>query len=160
MSTDITEHKTGEPWSSDKIRECARVFTTTGNYTKTAELTGVSRNTIAAWEHRGNTIWVDSCTFLQHEKNREMRNKYVLAAEKALDHTISTLEQATPAQSAVISGVFLDKSRLIDNQPTSIKAGNSDAAINALAKQFKSLAATYKARNRGVIAVQDEESDD
>ena len=148
MNNELVEHNPGDTWSHDKIRECANVFISTGNYTKTSELTGVNRSTIAAWEHRNNEVWVESCTDLQHEKIRELRNKYVMGAEKALDHTLKTLADASPAQSAVISGVFLDKSRLIDNQSTVITSQDT----RELAVICQELSRTM--RDHGVVSTQ------
>ena len=149
MVNEVTEHIAGESWSNDKIRECARVFISTGNYNKTSEQTGVSRNTIAAWEHRANEVWVTSCTALQHEKTRELRNKYVRGAELALDQTIKTLGDATAQQSAIISGVFLDKSRLIDNQATSIT--QRVESKEDLLRRFAQIAKDY---NKNIVSEQ------
>ena len=56
-----------------------------------------SRSKYTEWEHRSNEVWVESCNSLQHEKGRELRNKYVIGAEKALDHTLKTLDQRRQA---------------------------------------------------------------
>ena len=153
-STEVQQHKPGDTWSYDKIRECAKVFTSTGSYTKTSALTGVKRVTIAAWEHRNNEVWVEACTTLQHEKNKELRNKYVAGAEKALDHTMKTLKNATPAQGAVISGIFLDKSRNIDSLPNSSDVQD----YKALAEQCKELSRTM--RDHRVVSVQQPDDED
>ena len=149
MVNEVTEHIPGEQWSNDMVRECARVFISTGSYKKTSAQTGVNRNTIVAWEHRSNEVWVESCNQLQHEKSRELRNKYAKGAELALDHTLKTLGDATAQQSAIISGVFLDKSRLIDNQATSI-TGKAESKEELL-KKFAQIAQDY---NKNVVSEQ------
>ena len=157
---DVTR-KAGEPHDHDTIREAARVFVSTGSFRKTSELTGVNRNTLVAWEHRANDVWVEACTCLQQEKSRELRHQYVAGAEAALRHTLEHLQDASPSQSAVISGVFLDKSRILDSLPTSISATTgTNAQLQSLAKQFEALAAgarEYKAIDASVVSEQAEE---
>ena len=157
MTTEITEHIPGEQWSNDMVRECARVFISTGSYKKTSAQTGVNRNTIVAWEHRANDVWVESCNQLQHEKSRELRNKYAKGAELALDHTLKTLGDATAQQSAIISGVFLDKSRLIDNQATSI-SGKAES-MTALAQEFRRLSEQWEEKQVNVVSTIDKDNE-
>ena len=94
--------------------------------------------------------WVNSeegqalITALHGEKTTELRSKYVEVCELAIEHTKLKLPEATAAQSAVISGVFFDKTRLIDNAPTSISS--SAQTPQQVADQFmKMIQASDKA---------------
>ena len=143
-SQEIEEHKPGEQWSDEVVRECARVFTMTGSYEKTSAITSVPRATLAAWEHRGNDVWVDSCTKLQHESDRELLNRYIEGAKASIDQTMAELPNATAQQAATISGIFLDKSRLIANRSTSIR---EDRSLRDLSESFDAMFKDYQERH-------------
>ena len=92
--------------------------------------------------------WINSAdgqeliTTLHDEKTTELRQKYTEVCEMAIDQTKAKLPEATAAQSAVISGVFFDKCRLIDNAPTTISSRTE--SMETMAERFRAIADQLK----------------
>jgi len=115
-----------------------------GSYLKTQSITGIPESTLRSFNNAGE--WDSLTATYRDEKTAELRAKYVKGCELAIDHTIKTLDQATPAQSAVISGVFFDKTRLIDNQSTVIRSDSSSMA--QMISEFENIAKQVQANVR------------
>jgi len=116
--------------------QCAAQYAVEGNISKVARDNGIVRETVQKWAQQD--WWVDLCPTLHHEKTDELRAKYVDVCELAIDQTKAKLPEATASQAAVISGVFFDKTRLIDNAPTSISAKQD--SMSDLVKKFEAIA--------------------
>lgn len=145
-------HKPGERWPDDKRMEALNVFAVTGSYTKAEQHTGIPNNTICQW--REEDWWVDGLARIREEKQEEHRAMFVELQEQAIEQAKAKLPDATAQQAATIAGIAFDKTRLIDNQPTSIQGKTVD--LDALARRFKELSIKHDPR---VIAVQGEDED-
>ena len=152
MGKKITKRRVGR--YSDAIREQAAIeYAVCGSLRQVSKALDINENTLSTWKQNGSMD--ETIAKVHGEKTNELRAKYVDVCELAIDHTKKTLPEATPAQSAVISGVFFDKVRLIDNQPTSIR-GDSQTMLE-LADQFRKLSREYIATGSTYKVLKDKE---
>ncbi len=142
----ITKRRVGR--YSDAIREQAAIeYAVCGSLRQVSKILDIKESTLSDWKQKGRMD--ETIVRVRDEKTNELRAKYIDVCELAIDHTKKTLPEATPAQSAVISGVFFDKVRLIDNQPTTIRSDSQSMqdladSFRKLSREYRTVGSTYK----------------
>lgn len=153
MIKKVTKRRVGR-YSLEVKEQAAIEYAICGSLRQVSKNMGINENTVQDWKKNGS---MDATIARVHDQKQEqLRAKYIKGCELAIDHTLTKLPEATAAQSAVISGVFFDKVRLIDNQPTAIRSDSS--SMLELAKQFQAIARDHKNIQSSVISVQDKDN--
>jgi hypothetical protein len=143
--------KQGSKYSEAKKMDCAIRYALCGNGRKVAKATGVSEQRISDWK---KTEWWDEITRqVRNEKTDELRAKYQEAAIAALDHSMDKLPEASAHQAATISGIYFDKTRIIDGLPAAYTAVGEN--MKSLAREFQKLSGELaKDRNKKIVSEQ------
>ncbi len=123
-------HKKNTHWPKAFKRQVISDYAVTGSIQACADTyTDTPYDTIRTWIKSDEGV--ELITTLHDAKTEELRAKYVEGCEAAIDQTMVKLPEASAQQAAVISGVFFDKTRLIDNQATSISTKSDSMATLA-----------------------------
>ncbi len=144
MTKKITKRRVGR--YSDAIRERAAIeYAVCGSMKQVSRDMDIPRSCLIDWKDNWPR-WVETTTNVRHEKQDELRAKYVDVCELAIDHTKNKLPEATAQQAMVIAGIATDKLYRADNLPGTLTG--SAVSIDDLAKEFNKLA------NKNVVSVQ------
>ena len=131
---------------ADREQACIE-HSVTGSYTQTSKALNIPESTIRLWAD--SEWWVELSARVCDEKTSQQRATYSKIIDLAQQVQIDKLPQATAQQAATISGIAFDKTRLIDNQPTSISSNTGD--MKALVSKFQAMADTYKEKQVNVV---------
>ena len=135
---------TGSKYTDDQRRAAAIQYAIEGSLTKIAHDHCIPRTTINEWSK--TEWWLESIVKVRRENETMVLAKAAQIVDAAQDQTMKELPNATALPAATIGGIWLDKGRVILNQPTSITG--KATSISDLAKEFNKLA------NERVVAVQ------
>ena len=149
--------------------KAAAALIATGNSKVAASESGVPSSTIRHWRHNDPDFAL-ICEELRAEFSARIKGQLAEIIEKANIETLDRLvhgdavrdkesgelirQPIKAKESAIISAVALDKLRLLENQPTQIKADSSD--VKALAQQFAALSEAWQDRQATVVSIQDD----
>ena len=151
MVRKIDERKkvTKRRYTREQKQQAAIEYAIRGSYTQVGLHLDIPIETIQGWSKHFDG-WDAIITKVHHEKEAEHRANYSKIIDLAQQVTLDKLPEATAAQAHLVSCQATDKTRLIDNRPTSISsnAGSQDA-IKGLIEQFKKVSR----ENRDITAV-------
>jgi DNA-binding ferritin-like protein len=149
--------------------KAAAALIATGNSKVAARESGVPSSTIRHWRVN-DPDFASICEELRDQFSARIKGQLAEIIEKANVETLDRLEHGDAVrdkgsgelvrqpikakESAIISAVSLDKLRLLENQPTQIKADSSD--LKALAEQFAKLSEQWQEKQATVVVVQDD----
>lgn len=139
----------GSQYTDDVRVNCAIVWLTYGNVSKTAEATGISRQTIGDWQKKD--WWIDLVSKIRQEKKQEFDSGFSRIIEKSMKSIESQLDADTVSarDAATIMGITFDKRQVLNNRPTNISGKALD--INKLQGEFS------KFMEDRIVSIQDGE---
>jgi low affinity Fe/Cu permease len=159
-SEDVTiqgEHKimsemvpTGSKYTDEQRIEAATQYAIDGSLTKVADKIGIPRTTINEWAK--SEWWVQHIVKVRQQNDDKVLAKAAKIVDLAQQVVLDKLPEATASQAAVIGGIYIDKGRLIRNQPTSIQGKSGD--MQALIKKFDELSNKWEEKQVNVVSVQ------
>lgn len=140
-------HKPKQAWSREIKTQAAIQYAICGSLSQIERDMDIPTQTLSEWK-QNDEHWHDTVG-----KHREENDDKILAnAAKIIDlaqkRTIEAMPDATAAQASIVGATWVDKGRLIRNQPTSIRGDSG--TVQALALEFKQLAEA----SRNVVSVQ------
>jgi len=151
MVRKIDERKkvTKRRYTREQKQQAAIEYAIRGSYTQVGLHLDIPKATVIGWS-KTYEGWDEVITQVHAEKEQQHRANYSKIIDLAQQVTLDKLPEATAAQAHLVSCQATDKTRLIDNRPTSISsnAGSQDA-IKGLIEQFKKVSR----ENRDITAI-------
>jgi hypothetical protein len=141
----IEDHRPYMSYPVDAIIAAATMYAESGVTVRVSEQTGIPRKTLEHWQ--GNRVeWADTvamCRLIKADQHISMYTDLVDASMKKANKALKTLEvkSATDVKALVMSAAIAqDKSRLLQNLPTSISSKTDDSKLKDLQMKFEELA--------------------
>jgi len=134
---------------SDKIRNSAGVeYAVCGSIAQVHKSTGIPKTTPCMWKNKGT--WDELIAEVRTQNTNRHIAQYDTLTEKALDVAENGIDKlkdkdlsASDIKSLIISGAAsTDKSRLLQNQPTSITSKTE--SMETMAERFRAIADQLK----------------
>ena len=135
-------------YTKTQKEQAAVEYALKGSFTQVGKALDIPHQTIESWAKDWEG-WDDLISRVQDEKSKQHRANYVAIIDKAQRITLEKLDDCSAKDASVISGISFDKTRLIDNQPTSISSNTGD--MKALVSKFQAMADTYKEKQVNVV---------
>ena len=157
MVRTINERKkvTKRRYTREQKQQAAIEYAIRGSYTQVGLHLDIPKATVIGWS-KTYEGWDEVITQVHAEKEQQHRATYSAIVDAAQQVVIDKLPEATAAQANIIAATATDKTRLIDNRPTSISSSTgSQAAIQGLIEQFKKVSR----ENRDITAIKTTYSD-
>ncbi len=145
----------------------AYLYAASGNYSKVARDTNISRPTLMGWA-KNSSVWVEALNKARQEISDEILASNLEIVIKTNEQVIDRVEHGdvvlrngkqvrVPMKGrdlAVVSGIKEDKARVALGQATSIVGKSTDMA--ALANEFRMLSEQWDEKQARVVVVQEE----
>ncbi len=145
----------------------AYLYAASGNYSKVARNTNISRPTLMGWA-KNSSVWVEALNKARQEISDEILASNLEIVIKTNEQVIDRVEHGdvvlrngkqvrVPMKGrdlAVVSGIKEDKARVALGQATSIVGKSTD--MTALANEFRKLSEQWDEKQVNVVAVQEE----
>jgi len=145
----------GSKYADEQRKEAAVLYAVKGTYSQVARQTGIPKQTLRDWGQKD--WWLDQIAQVRSENDELFKARYSQLIDEGTRIALEKLPEASAKEAAVIAAVAQDKLRLLMNQPTKISA-TSDS-LSELAQRFAELSRSFRARDIGVVSVQDSESE-
>ncbi len=143
-------------YSEEKKKEAALVYAASLNFTRTADLTGVSINYLKKWRHE--PWFLEILEEVRQENDDRLDQKFDAVLEKSIDGILDRIENGNiqlnqktgekvriPASLRELTNAhstILDKRQLLRGKPTTRTADSSSGKLEQLAKEFLKIAGT------------------
>ncbi len=149
--------KTGSKYSHEQRMAVAVQYAVSGNAKKVAKDTGIPRTTIVGWKKQ--EWWVEIVDRVRQENDDKILAQASNIIELAQQVTVDKLTDASAAQASIIGATWVDKGRLIRNQPTSITG--KVVSLDDLAKEFNKIATRqWDEKQVNVVETQDKSNEE
>ena len=141
---------TGSKYTDDQRTAAAIQYAIEGNLLKVERDQGIPESTMRDWKDK--EWWNEVIAKVREENDDKILANAAKIIELAQARTIEAMPQATAAQASIVGATWVDKGRLIRNQPTSIRADSE--TVKSLAAEFKALSRDHKSIKDSVVSDQ------
>ncbi len=142
----------GSKYTDQDRRQAAIQYAIEGNLSQIERDTGIPNETLSYWKSN-NEAWAETVARVREETDDKVLAEGAKIIELAQARTIEAMPDATALQAATIGGIWIDKTRLIRNQPTSIRGDSS--TVQSLMAEFQKLSQDHKNIQGSVVSTQD-----